>query len=116
MNDFHFLSGEKFITFVDFVQALAIRDIRRQHNVSLQKIREALNRAKEEYHITHPFAMNHRTFLLEKDIHITLHNDDDLTQLTCKKPGQMTMRPIIEVYLQDLTFSEDGLAVNYKSS
>ncbi|MCB9211592.1 MAG: MerR family transcriptional regulator [Ignavibacteriales bacterium] len=114
INEFKILNGEKFITFLDFIQALAIRDIRRQHNISLQKIREALNRAKEAYDITHPFAMNHTTFLLEKDIHIKLKNDSDLTQLTGKQPGQMTMKSIIEVYLQDLTFGASGLAIEYK--
>lgn len=114
INEFKIMNGEKFITFLDFVQALAIREIRRQHNISLQKIREALNRAKDEYEITHPFAMNHATFLLGKDIHIKLKDESDLTQLTGKQSGQMVMRPIIEVYLHDLTFGESGLAIEYK--
>jgi uncharacterized protein (DUF433 family) len=53
--------------------------------------------------------------LLDKDIQIIVDDDDkDLTKLTGKNKGQMTMRPIIEVYLQDLTFNKEGLAKEYQ--
>ena len=62
------LEDAKIITFLDFVQALAIRNLRVIYKVKLQDIRDAVNRATDEFGITHPFAYKHTTFLFEKKI------------------------------------------------
>ena len=52
----------KAITFLEFVEALAIRSLRRDYSVSLQKIRAAINTAQDRYGVNHPFAHKaHRT-------------------------------------------------------
>lgn len=114
VNDFQILEGEKFVTFIDFIQALAIRDIRRRHNISLQKIREAIKRAQNNYGIEYPFARMHKSFLLDKDIYVDIDGENDLTKLSGKNDGQMAIRPIVEIYLRDLTFGSSGLAIEYK--
>src|SRR5260221_4032735 len=51
----------KLITFLDFVQAMAIRDIRNQRRISLQKIRQTVEIA--EHNKVHlPFARKHTDY------------------------------------------------------
>lgn len=107
--------GGKAITFVEFVEALAIRALRIDHGISLQKIREAITTAKNEYGIDHPFAhRDHKTVLINRDIHIFLdRNDGNPTGLTGIDRGQKSFKPCIEAYMKNLEFGEDGLASNY---
>jgi uncharacterized protein (DUF433 family) len=50
---------EKDVSFLDFVQALAIRRIRKDHpGVSLQTIRDAYVRARNEFKQPYPFALD----------------------------------------------------------
>ena len=107
--------AERSVTFLDFVQLLAIHDIRTQHRLPLQKIREAVRRAEDEYQLNHPLARRHVTFLLGDEIVILPEGSEDLVQVTGRQKHQMVMRRIVEVYLKDLTFGEDGLAVAYKA-
>lgn len=107
----------KRITFVDFVEALAIRSLRADHNVSLQKIKEAIRNSREKYGIDHPFAhREHRTVLVGKDLHIFLKEDqENPVGLTGKDLGQKSMKPCIEAYMKDLEFDEQGLARLYRA-
>src|SRR5271154_7587936 len=53
------LEDTKIISFLDFVQALAIRNLRvnyKKYKISLQDIRDAVEKATKEYGISHPFA------------------------------------------------------------
>src|SRR5208337_5526414 len=61
------LEDSKVITFLDFVQVLAVRNLRVHYRVKLQKIREAVDRASQEFGIDFPFARKHTTFLFDKD-------------------------------------------------
>jgi uncharacterized protein (DUF433 family) len=109
--------GEKqFATFLDFVQAMAIRSIRTNPTlkISLQKIRASVNYATERG-ITYPFARKHTTFWDGHDIHIRIGNAD-YTQATGKLVHQTSIRQIVEVYMKDLRFNETtGLADSYKA-
>ena len=49
-------AGEKIVTFLDFVQALAIRRLRNEWHLPLQKIREGYYRAKKDFKLKYPFA------------------------------------------------------------
>lgn len=105
---------EHFATFLDFVQALAIRNIRTKADlrISLQKIRAAVNFAAERG-VTYPFAREHTTYWDGKDIHIRI-NGSDYTQATGKHIHQTSLTKIVEVYMLDLKFnSVTGLAESY---
>src|SRR4051794_24489806 len=52
-------TDEKLVSFLDFVQTLAIRAIRRRRRVSLQKIREAVAFCQKQWGMQNPFAMQH---------------------------------------------------------
>lgn len=102
---------ERVVTFLDFVQALAVRAIRREFKIPLGKIREAVEQARTRYSVDYPFAMPHKTFLFDHDIHIELLRLT-LVQVSGKQKGQMVAREIAEPYMVDLTYADD-LACRY---
>jgi uncharacterized protein (DUF433 family) len=105
------------ISFVDFVEVLAVRSLRVNYGMSLQRIRSALREAKERYNIPHLFAhREHKTVLIDKDLHI-LFKDDPASpvQITGHLKGQKSFRECIEVYMRDLDFDEKGIAKIYQA-
>ena len=104
---------QRTVTFLDFVQALAIRAIRREFKVPLQRIREAVDHARERYRVEYPFAMQHRTCLFDRDIHIVLPGRKDLVQVSGKGKDQIVAHQIAEPFIADLTFGDDELATAY---
>ena len=103
-------SEERTLSFWDFVQAMAVRTIRRERQVPLPKIREAVERAERDYGLTHIFARPHRTVLFAGDIFIYPKDTDAPVQITGKHPHQLALRPVVEPYQRDLAFDEQGLA------
>lgn len=106
----------KVITFLDFVEAVAIRALR-VDGVSLPRIRQALQVAQERYGIAHPFAhRDHRTVLIGKDLHILFGDEPDTpVQISGQNVGQKSMRPCIQSYIRDLDFNEQGIAQLYRA-
>ena len=105
---------ERFLTFHDFVQLLAVRAIRSQHHVKLADIYEAVDEAERTHCIRYPFAREHTTWLFEKKIVIRLDDTDEMIQLAGKGKGQTYLTRIIEMYLQDLSYDAEGLAEKYR--
>lgn len=105
---------DRFLTFIDFVQALAVRNLRVNHHVALSTIREALQYAKDEFGMDHPFARRHRTYLDGRQIIIRPENAPAPVQASGRAKGQHVMKPIVETYLRDISFDADlGLARRY---
>lgn len=102
---------DKTITFLDFVQTLAVRAIRDAKSVPLSKIREAVDIAQEKG-IDYPFARKHTTYLFGREVFIEVP-DIGLIQATGKHARQYAMKPVLELYLEDLSFGPDGLASSY---
>jgi len=108
----------KLVTFLDFVQALAIRSIRSKHQVPLQKIREAVDCAVHRG-IEYPFAVEHTTFLFsdEQDEghgEVVLRIGDQLLQASGRNRGNLVMKEIAELYMRSLHFDPDtGLASEF---
>ena len=111
------LGATRIVTFRDFVQAMAVRSIRRQRRVSLQKIREAIEETEKRYGLSLPLARRHRIYQLADNILIRLEaGKDDLVQVTGEHSGHMVLYEIAEVFMKDLYFdSADGLASSYDS-
>lgn len=121
--------SEKLVTFLDFVQMLAVSAIRRQYGVPLQTIRRGLDAAKDRYGTPYPLAMEHKTYLFERgekrrsklsaeeaekqfEIVIKLHNDQ-FVQLTGKAADNLLIKEVAELYIKDLYFGNLGLAEEY---
>lgn len=125
---------DKSVSFLDLIQALAIREIRNDYQVPLEKIREAYDRARCEWNIKYPFAMKHRTFLFGEDepqpsegrkrrmkrrMELVINLGDDQSakyvQITGKEHGNLMIAEIAQVYMLDLTFDpKTGLADEYR--
>lgn len=105
------MDGQRIVTFVDFVQTMAIRSIRQQKRLSLQKIRQTVE-ASKELGVQYPFARKHQTFLFEDDVVIRLA-DKRLIQVTGKYKHSQLIRQVVELYMDDLGFDEEGLANLY---
>ena len=101
---------DKTLSFWDLVQAMAVRAIRRERNVPLPKIREAVQRAEADYGLTHIFARPHQTVLFMGDIFIYPKDQEAPVQLTGKRPHQLAIRHLVEPYQRDLAFDAAGLA------
>jgi uncharacterized protein (DUF433 family) len=109
------LGDEKIITFLDFIQALAVRNLRVHYHVPLKDIREAVSKAQNHLHISHPFAHEHTTFLFEGKIWIQLP-ERSLMQIAGRGRGQTGMLPVIESFYKDISFdSRTRYANRYKA-
>lgn len=105
---------ERVITFLDFAQALAIRNIRTHYHVPLTKIREAIDRAKTEFGEPYPLARKRTTYLFGADLFIHLGKDEfDYRKLTGNNRKQGVLTKIVEVFMSDMGFDSDGLANEY---
>lgn len=116
---------DKFLTFLDFVQALAIRRIRIERRVPLQKIREAYFRAKKQFNVKYPLALDSTRIGLfgpldnpkRQEVFICLEKDDDKAsqyfQLSGKEHGNQLIGEVVATYRSRLIFDEEGLAKKY---
>jgi uncharacterized protein (DUF433 family) len=108
-------SNEKIVTFLDFVQSLAIRAIRTKHRISLEKIREAIDQAEQKFSIQWPLARRHTTYLLGRDIQIVPEVGGHPVQVTGRAKGQVSLRSVVEVHLRDLGWDAEGIANTYQA-
>jgi uncharacterized protein (DUF433 family) len=105
-------SDSKVIGFVDLIQALAIRAIRNSGKLSLQKVRQTITEAAR-LGVTFPFARRHQTYVFDDDVVIKLA-DETLIQVTGKYKDQQLIKPVVELYLEDLSFdAATGLATEF---
>src|SRR4051812_18509560 len=66
-----FGAADRLVSFLDLIQTLAIREIRIQRRVPLNKFRQAISLAKAKYGMAYPFATKHCTFLLGDELVIS---------------------------------------------
>ena len=108
---------ERVVTFLDFVQALAVRAIRHKERVPLDKIREAIQNAKKYYNLEYPLARKHTTYLFRGEVYVRLEVEDEneFSQVSGVGKGQLAHNKVIELYMENLSFDdESGLADEYK--
>jgi uncharacterized protein (DUF433 family) len=105
---------EKVVTFLDFVQALAVRVMRVQYQIPLDTIRKAIETARESYQVQYPLAMKHTTYLYGRDVVIKV--GDKIVQVS---PGEhkhgLMLKEIVEIYMRDLSWDARGLAASYRA-
>jgi len=120
--------SDKILTFLDFIQCLAVRAIRTRFKVPLNKIRQAVDMARTQFKVDYPFAMKHTTYLFSDkqerghgEILIRLPREtetqeeilDKYVQISGRERGNIVMNSIIELYLDDLQYGPEGLASEY---
>ncbi len=103
-------NGTAFITFHEFLEAVAIKNLRDMsrglpQTFSLQKIRSAIKVAQEKFQIEIPFAdSRHQIAYDDKELFVFLAGENDPTQLTGKHIGQMGIHSIETDYLNFINF------------
>ena len=106
----------KVISFLDFVEVLAVRSLRVDYNVSLSTIRNAIDFAQRQYDVDHIFARrDHKTKLdlNKRQLHIVMEGEKDPISLSDVDAGQVSFQECVEGYMQDLDFDSDGIADHY---
>lgn len=104
----------KFISFLDFVQMTAIREIRQKKGadrVPLEKIRQLLAIAHEQG-VTHPFARENVTFRWHNELGLALP-DGRLIEASGKHRRAVYLKEIVMLYKGDLGYDSEGLANLY---
>ncbi len=93
---------DKTVTFLDFVQTMAIRSIRREKKIPLAKIRDFIMAVESRYGITYPFARQHKTYLFDNEL--VLSTNGQLIEVTGKYKDQPLIRQVVELYMDHLSF------------
>ena len=120
-------TDDKIVTFLDFVQALAIRRIRNERpGISLQKIRQAYETAKKDFKVDYPFALESTHIGLFgppdrenlQEIWLCVGQDDEgakkYFQLTGRQRKNQLIGEVVRTYASRLLFDETSkLAMRY---
>lgn len=91
---------DKVVTFLDFVQSLAVRVLRFHYHVPLPKIREAIEVA-QRHHIQYPFAVDHETFLIGSRIGIDIGGQRYM-ELAGRGRDNLLITEVVEVHKRRL--------------
>ena len=93
------------LSFINLVEAYVLASIRRQHRISMNKVRNGMRFISDRFSSEHPLA--------EKDFEtdgISLFlMEADIIYDVSKGGGQMVLKEIIEQYLQRIERDPDGL-------
>jgi uncharacterized protein (DUF433 family) len=119
-------SEDKIVTFLDFVQAMAIRSVRLcETKFPLQKIRRACELATKTWSVKYPLAAKgHRIFIFgpannpqKCEMVISIGTDesgeDVILQLTGKRAGNRLITKVAEPFMYGLEFGESDFAEKY---
>ena len=102
-------SGTKYITFQDFIEAVAIRYVRTTFKLPLPRIREAVLEAMEAYKILYPFSdKRHRIATDRRDLHIYIEGLRNPVQLSGKNKRQASIEDVSAKFMEHLRFDASG--------
>lgn len=103
---------DRCVTFLDLLQIMAVRAIRSEKNVSLQRIRDAVRRAEDDYGVPFPLARRHTTYLINGELSVRV--GEDIVQVSGREPHSKHFdERIIEHFLQDVGFDDTGLGKRF---
>jgi len=108
-------SEERIVTFLDFIQSMAIRAIRLTRKMPLQKIRQAVEMAQDDYGVSFPLARQHTTFVINDELVLSVDGKESkrLVTLTGKYKRYQAIPQVAEVFMQDVGFDAQGFAKKY---
>lgn len=106
--------GMLYVTFQDFIEAVAIRELRTSYNIPLPKIREAVIEAQNQYGVEYPFSnKEHKTKTDGTNLHFYFKNKGNPVQLTGKGKRQISFETCVESFMRNLVFDKKGIAYEY---
>jgi hypothetical protein len=105
---------DRIVSYLDFIQMLAVRQIRIEKGVPLIKIRQAIDLAKTTFGMDHPFAMENVTYWNGSEIMIAPKgNEEELVQASGQQRGQMVFS-FCWHFLDKLEYDRQGRCNLYK--
>ena len=113
--------GMSYITFQDFIEAVAIRHIRTKFELPLSRIREAVIETMKVYSVEYPFSdSRHGIAIDQKNLHIFLNGIKNPVQLSGKNRRQTSLGSVVDQFMKHLRFDANGkvyefIAANYGS-
>jgi len=102
---------DRVITFLDFAQMMAVRVMRVDYKLPLDKIRQAVDVARDVYGLKYPLATKHVTYLFGEDI-VIKPTEDEMIQASGKGRHQRMLK-LVELFLRDMAWHPDGLPAKY---
>lgn len=97
---------EPLLSFTNLVEAHVLKAIRRQHGVSMQKVRPALRYLEKKLAVPHPLA--HQQLLTDG---ASLFAERFGTLVNLSKDGQLAVRDLLEAHLRRIEHDARGLAL-----
>jgi uncharacterized protein (DUF433 family) len=111
------IEGERIVTFLDFIQAMAVRSIRNTKKIPLPKIREGVRIAQEEFGIEYPLAKKHTIFLFNDEVIVNVGDTESrrFLQASGKNKRNYLLTKVAELFVDDIGFDPEGFAAWYKA-
>ncbi|MCU0227913.1 MAG: DUF433 domain-containing protein [Bryobacterales bacterium] len=96
----------RYLSFLNLVEAHILNSIRRQHGVSLYKVRQALDYVKDTFQVARPLIAE----AFQTDgVDLFVERFDEL--INASRKGQAAMKEILKIYLQRIERDPSGLPI-----
>ncbi|MEM9294020.1 MAG: DUF433 domain-containing protein [Acidobacteriota bacterium] len=93
------------LSFINLVEAHVLKAIRRQHGISMQNVRPALEYLEDELQVEHPLTSRE---LRTDGVHLFVNHLGDLVNLS--KRGQLAVKSLLNAHLSRIEHDREGLA------
>ncbi|WP_347240594.1 DUF433 domain-containing protein [Thermus sp.] len=100
--------GGPFLSFHNLVEANVLAALRREHRISMQRVRQAVEAAKELLQVERPLLLDLQAGLGE----VFVEHGRELLSLT--RSGQVALREILETFLKRVERDEKGLPLRFR--
>jgi len=109
-------TGERSVTWAEFVEAGLLREYRRTHGVALSELRAVIDRLREEYETPYPLA-HHRPYVGPgRELLLEVQRDARLDAELCLVAvanNQLLLTPAAEAFVKRVEWADD-IAVSWR--
>ena len=109
-------TGERSVTWAEFVEAGLLREYRRTHNVALSELRTVIDRLRDEYGTPYPLA-HHRPFVGPgRELLLAVQQDARLDPdlwLVAVASNQLLLTPAADAFVRRVEWADD-IAVSWR--
>jgi uncharacterized protein (DUF433 family) len=108
-------TGERTVTWAEFVEAGLLREYRRTHGVKLSELRPVIDRLRDEYGTPYPLA-HHRPLVGGRQLLLEVQQDAGLDAELCLVAvanNQLVLTPAAESFVKRVEWADD-IAVSWR--
>lgn len=102
------IQGPPYLSFINLIEANVLCALRRHHNLSMPKVREALDYLKTRYPSKHPLADHN---FMTDGINLFIEHYGQLIKITDSE--QLEMKEVIESYLSRVDWDQSGRPIRF---